>query len=58
MLLYVHENVPQVRIDARTAEVFRSHLGSKAVREGLKPRIVRYAIDVAELRRWTRDALS
>ena len=22
MLLYVHENVPQVRIDARTAEVF------------------------------------
>ena len=58
VLLYVHENVPQVRIDARTAEVFRSHLGSKAVREGLKPRIVRYAIDVAELRRWTRDALS
>ena len=57
VLLYVHENVPSIREDARTPEVQKVRLHRLMARSKCcEPRIVRYAIPVATLVRWTNEA--
>ena len=55
VLLYVHENVPGIRVDARTPEVHRKRL--RQLHGAMEPRIVRYDIPVAWLQRWTEEGL-
>ena len=55
VLLYVHENVPGIRVDAKTPEVQRARL--RQLHRAIEPRIVRYAIPVGWLQRWTVEGL-
>ena len=57
VLLYVHEQVPNVREDARTPEVQKVRLRRAMTRSKCcDPRIVRYAIPLATFARWTKEA--
>ena len=53
--LYVHENVPGIREDARSPEVHRNAVHK--ARSLLEPRVVRYKIPEADVVRWTNAAL-
>ena len=55
VFLYIHKNVPQIREDAKTPEALRIRL--RQLRHLTEPRIVRYAIPVVELQRWTEEGL-
>ena len=55
IFFYVHENVPQIREDAKTPEELRTRL--LQVRDLIAPRIVRYSIPVVKLQQWTDESL-
>ena len=55
VLLYIHENVPGIREDAKTPEKFRLRL--RQVRRKIEPRIVRYIIAADTLRSWSDNAV-
>jgi hypothetical protein len=55
--LYIHENVPSIRIDGRTPERLRTRLHQQLQLHVVRPRIVRYSFPLARLRRWTYEAL-
>ena len=55
IFLYVHENVPGIREDAKTPGVLRVRLGR--ARKKIEPRVVRYTVTSDALRRWTEEGL-